>query len=153
MRDFFQRYGTGIAIILLMLVGFYRVSDIVLGAIANVFYQDMGYTKVQIANVAKVFGLLMTIAGGFGGGLLAVRFGVTRILFLGAVLSAVTNLLFIWLSQSGVDITKLYIVIGADNLSAGLASAAFIAYLSSLTNISFHGCSIRDFQFTHDLIP
>ncbi len=58
-RDFFQRYGTGIAIILLFLVGFYRVSDIVLGVIANVFYQDMGYTKTQIASVAKVFGLLM----------------------------------------------------------------------------------------------
>lgn len=152
-RDFFQRYGTGIAIILLLLVGFYRVSDIVLGVIANVFYQDMGYTKIQIASVAKVFGLLMTIVGGFAGGLLAVRFGVIRILFLGAVLSAVTNLLFVWLSQSGVDIARLYVVIGADNLSAGLASAAFIAYLSSLTNISFTAVQYAIFSSLMTLFP
>ncbi|PIE00784.1 MAG: MFS transporter [Thiothrix nivea] len=152
-RDFFQRYGTGIAIILLLLVGFYRVSDIVLGVIANVFYQDMGYTKTQIASVAKVFGLLMTIAGGFAGGLLAVRFGVIRILFLGAVLSAVTNLLFVWLSNSEADITRLYVVIGADNLSAGLASAAFIAYLSSLTNISFTAVQYAIFSSLMTLFP
>ena len=79
----------------------------------------------------------MTIVGGFLGGILALRFGVMRILFLGAVLSALTNLLFMLLAQMGNDIWMLYIVISADNLSGGMASAAFIAFLSSLTNISF----------------
>ena len=152
-RDFFRRYGKGLAWLLLALVGFYRVSDIVLGVIANVFYQDLGFTKIQIANVSKVFGLLMTIAGGFLGGILAVRFGVMRILFLGAVLSAITNLLFILLAESGTSMAMLYIVIGADNLSAGLASAAFIAFLSSLTNISFTAVQYAIFSSLMTLFP
>jgi len=154
MKDFFSRYGVGLAILLLALVGLYRVSDIVLGAIANLFYQDMGYTKIQIANVSKVFGLLMTIAGGFSGGILAVRFGVMRILLLGAVLSALTNLLFIVLAKAGTpEMPLLYAVIGADNLSAGLAVAAFIAFLSSLTNISFTAVQYAIFSSLMTLLP
>lgn len=152
-RDFFSRYGLGMAALLLALVGFYRVSDIVMGVIANVFYQDMGYTKVQIAQVSKVFGLLMTIAGGFFGGFLAMKFGVMRTLFLGAVLSAVTNLLFILLAESTASMTMLFAVIGADNLSAGLASAAFIAFLSSLTNISFTAVQYAIFSSLMTLFP
>lgn len=151
--DFFRRYGTGLAVILLFLVGFYRVSDIVLGAISNIFYQDLSYSKTEIATVTKVFGLWMAIVGGFAGGLLAVRFGVMRILFLGAVLSALTNLLFILLSESTADIFLLYVVIGADNLSAGLASAAFIAFLSSLTNISFTAVQYAIFSSLMTLLP
>ncbi len=136
MLDFFRRYGN-MALLILTLVGFYRVSDIVLGVISNVFYQDMGFTKHQIADITKVFGLLMTILGVFLGGSLALRYGVMRILFLGAVLSAATNLLFMLLAQTGANVPMLILVIAADNLSAGLANAAFIAYLSGLTNISF----------------
>lgn len=161
-KDFFSRYGLSLAVLLLLLIGFYRVSDIVLGAIANIFYQDMGYSKVQIANVSKVFGLLMTICGGFMGGLFAVRFGVMRILLLGAVLSAGTNLLFILLSNTAVsgevvegsgNIEMLFMVIGADNLSAGLASAAFIAFLSSLTNVSFTAVQYAIFSSLMTLFP
>jgi len=99
--DFFNRYSIKVVIILLLLVGFYRISDIVLGVIANLFYQDLGYTKIEIANVSKTFGLLMIILGGFLGGVLTLRWGVMRILFLGAFLSAVTNLLFVVLSEVG----------------------------------------------------
>ena len=113
----------------------------------------MGYTKVQIANVSKFFGLIMTIAGGLLGGFLAVRFGVMRILFLGAVLSAVTNLLFIALAESSASIAMLILVIGADNLSAGLASAAFIAFLSALTNVSFTAVQYAIFSSLMTLIP
>lgn len=135
--DFFKRYGISLAILILALIGFYRVSDIVMGIVANIFYQDLGYSKIEIASVVKTFGLLMTIAGGFLGGLLSVRFGVMKILFLGALLSALTNLLFMLLAQIGYNLPMLYVVISADNLSAGLASAAFVAFLSSLTNIKF----------------
>ena len=159
--DFFTRYGKSLAILLLLLVGFYRVSDIVLGVIANVFYQDMGFSKLQIASVSKVFGLWMTIIGGFLGGLLAVRYGVMRILLLGALLSAGTNLLFILLANSGGEavvegsgnISLLFMVIGADNLSAGLASAAFIAFLSSLTNVSFTAVQYAIFSSLMTLFP
>lgn len=134
--DFFKRYGKA-AILLLLLVGLYRISDIVLGVIANVFYHDLGFSKNEIATTTKVFGIIMTLIGGFLGGLMTMRYGVMRILLLGAILSALTNLLFMLLAQTGSDIVLLSGVIAADNLSAGLASAAFIAYLSSLTNISF----------------
>jgi len=153
LRDFFRRYGMGIALLLLALVGLYRVSDIVMGVIANVFYLEIGYTKPQIASVSKFFGLIMTIAGGLLGGFLAVQFGVIRILFLGAVLSAITNLLFILLAQSEPSIPMLVIVIAADNLSAGLASAAFIAFLSSLTNISFTAVQYAIFSSLMTLFP
>lgn len=152
-RDFFQRYGWSLAWLLLALIGLYRISDIVLGVISNVFYQDLGFTKVEIATVVKSFGLLMTIVGGFLGGLLAVRFGVMRILFLGAVLSALTNLLFMILANMGHDLPMLYLVISADNLSAGLASAAFIAFLSSLTNISFTAVQYAIFSSLMTLLP
>ena len=152
-RDFFKRYGMGLALLLLALIGLYRVSDIVMGVIANVFYQEVGYTKVQIANVSKFFGLIMTIAGGLLGGFLSVRFGVMRILFLGAVLSAVTNLLFIVLAESSASVPMLVMVIGADNLSAGLASAAFIAFLSALTNVSFTAVQYAIFSSLMTLFP
>jgi PAT family beta-lactamase induction signal transducer AmpG len=152
MTDFFRRYGK-LALLILTLVGFYRVSDIVLGVISNVFYQDMGFTKHQIADITKTFGLFMTILGGFLGGSLALRYGVMRILFLGAVLSAATNLLFLLLAQSGANVPMLILVIAADNLSAGLASAAFIAYLSGLTNISFTAFQYAVFSSVMTLFP
>ena len=152
-QDFLKRYGLSTALLLLVLVGVYRISDIVLGVIANVFYQDIGFTKVEIASVVKTFGLLMTIAGGFLGGILSVRYGVLRILFLGAVLSAGTNLLFMVLASMGHNLEMLYLVISVDNLSAGLASAAFVAFLSSLTNIQFTAMQYAIFSSLMTLFP
>jgi len=152
-QDFFRRYGLSLACLLLTLVGLYRISDIVLGVISNVFYQDLGFSKPEIASVVKTFGLLMTIVGGFMGGLLSMRFGVIRVLFLGGLLSALTNLLFMMLAAKGHDITWLYIVISADNLSAGIASAAFVAFLSSLTNISFTATQYAIFTSLMTFLP
>ncbi|MEC9314071.1 MAG: MFS transporter, partial [Pseudomonadota bacterium] len=152
-QDFFRRYGWSLAWLLLALVGLYRISDIVLGVIANVFYQDMGFTKPQIATVVKTFGLFMTLLGGFLGGLLVVRYGVMRILMLGAILSAATNLLFMLLAGMGNEVWMLYVVISADNLSGGLASAAFVAFLSSLTNISFTAVQYAIFSSLMTLLP
>ena len=152
-RDFFARYGRQLALLLLALIGLYRISDIVLGVISNVFYQDLGFSKKEIATIVKTFGLFMTIAGGFLGGILAMRYGVIRILFLGAVLSAATNLLFMLLAGMGHNTAMLYLVISADNLSAGLASAAFVAFLSSLTNIAFTAMQYALFSSLMTLLP
>ncbi|TNF89024.1 MAG: MFS transporter [Gammaproteobacteria bacterium] len=152
-RDFFQRYGWSFAWLLLALVGLYRISDIVLGVISNVFYKDLGFDKTQIADVVVIFGILMTIVGGLLGGLLAARIGVVRILLLGGVLAAATNLLFMLLAGIGNDIFWLYVVISADNLSAGIASAAFVAFLSSLTNVSFTAMQYAIFSSLMTLIP
>lgn len=152
-RDFFSRYGIKTALLLLTLIGLYRISDIVLGAISNVFYQDLGFNKNEIAGVVKTFGILMAIAGSYLGGILAMHYGVMRILFLGAVLAAGTNLLFMWLADVGYNMPLLYLVISADNLSAGLASAAFVAFLSSLTNISFTAMQYAIFSSLMTLLP
>lgn len=152
-QEFFQRYSLRTALLLLLLVGTYRISDIVLGVITNVFFQDMGFTKPEIATVVKTFGLFMTLAGGFLGGVLAARHGVMRILFLGALLTVATNLLYLLLANAGHDILLLYLVISADNLSAGLASAAFIAFLSGLTNISFTAVQYAIFSSLMSLLP
>lgn len=152
LADFFRRYGR-LALLLLALIGFYRISDIVLGVISNVFYQDTGFSKDQIADITKTFGLLMTILGGFLGGGLSLRYGVIPILFLGAVLSAATNLLFMLLAAQGPDLWLLVVVISADNISAGLASAAFVAYLSGLTQVSYTAFQYALFSSLMTLFP
>ncbi len=152
-QDFFHRYGRRTAWLLLLLIGVYRISDIVLGVIANVFYQDIGFTKIEIAAVSKTYGLLMALIGGFFGGALAFRYGVMRILLLGALLAALTNLLFLTLSAAGNSVPMLYLVISADNLAAGLASAAFVAFLSALTNIRFTAVQFAIFTSLMTLLP
>ncbi|MBK1703435.1 AmpG family muropeptide MFS transporter [Halochromatium glycolicum] len=151
--DFFRRYGLGTALLLLALIGLYRISDIVLGVISNVFYQDLGFTKPEIAEAVKTFGVLVSIAGGFIGGLMATRFGVMRILMLGAVFSALTNLIFVGLAYAGHSLPLLYLTVAADNLAAGLASAAFVAFLSSLTSVSFTAVQYAIFSSLMTLLP
>jgi MFS transporter, PAT family, beta-lactamase induction signal transducer AmpG len=150
--EFITRYGWH-AIAILGLIAIYRISDIVMGIMANPFYVDMGYTKDEVAAVSKVFGVIMTLLGAFIGGVLALRFGVMRILFLGAALSAVSNLLFAWLATQGHDLTGLVWVISADNLSSGIATAAFIAFLSSLTNIQYSATQYALFSSMMLLAP
>lgn len=150
--DFIKRYGWH-AILILSLIAIYRISDVVMGIMANPFYVDMGYTKDEVAAVSKVFGVVMTLVGAFVGGVLTLRFGVMRILFLGAILSAVSNLLFAWLATMGHDLNGLVWVISADNLSSGIATAAFIAFLSSLTNIQYSATQYALFSSMMLLLP
>ncbi|MGL4446269.1 MAG: AmpG family muropeptide MFS transporter [Shewanella sp.] len=131
--DFFKRYGRS-AMLILLLISCYRISDIVMGIMANVFYVDMGFTKEEIAYLSKIYGLIMTLVGAAFGGVLLARFGTMKILFLGALLVAVTNLLFAWQALLGYNVAFLTFAISVDNFSAGIATAAFIAYLSSLTS-------------------
>ena len=150
--DFIKRYGWH-AILILSLIAIYRISDVVMGIMANPFYVDMGYTKDEVAAVSKVFGVVMTLVGAFVGGVLTLRFGVMRILFLGAILAAVSNLLFAWLATQGHDLQGLVWVISADNLSSGIATAAFIAFLSSLTNIQYSATQYALFSSMMLLLP
>lgn len=150
--DFFRRYGWHAALIL-ALIAVYRISDVVMGIMANPFYVDMGFTKDEVAAVSKVFGVIMTLVGAFLGGVLALRIGVMRTLMLGAVLSAASNLLFAWLATLGHDVRVLVFVVSADNLSSGIASAAFVAYLSSLTNIQYSATQYALFSSMMLLLP
>lgn len=135
--DFFRRYRE-LALIILITVAVYRISDIAMGVMANPFYLDfMGFSKTQVADVTKIFGFFMTIVGSMVGGVLVVRFGVRPILLIGAVMTAATNLLFVWLAQMPPDLATLAVVVSADNLSGGIANVALIAWLSSMTSASF----------------
>ncbi len=135
--DFFRRYRE-LALLILLTVAVYRVSDIAMGVMANPFYLNfMEFTKTEVADVTKVFGFFMTIAGSLVGGVLVVHFGVRRILVLGAVMTAATNLLFVWLAMLPPNLITLAVVVSADNLSGGIANVALIAWLSSMTSASF----------------
>ncbi len=134
--EFFERNGR-MALVILLLIATYKLSDITMGVMANPFYLDLGFSKTDIANVAKIFGFFMTIFGAVLGGVFVTKYGVERPLIFGSVMIIVTNLLFIWLARTEPDISTLAIVISADNLSGGFATSAFIAYLSSMTNKTY----------------
>lgn len=150
--NFFQRYRKK-AFWLLALIGLYRISDIVAGVVSNLFYADMGFSKEDIAFAVKTLGVLMVIAGGFVGGVLAQRFAVMKMMMLGAVLAAATNLLFVLLAWRGHDTVLMYLAVGVDNLAAGLASTVFVAFLSSLTNVRFTAVQYALFSSLMTLLP
>ena len=150
--DFLRRYGKQAALIL-ALIAIYRISDVVMGIMANPFYVDMGYTKDEVATVSKVYGVIMTIVGAWIGGVMSLRFGNQRILMLGAILSAATNVLFAWLAGRGHDVTALVFTVSADNLAGGIASAAFVAYLSGLVNRAYSATQYALYSSIMLLLP
>lgn len=136
LKDFFVRFGWK-ALFILLLIATYRISDVIMGVMANPFYSDMGFSKEEVASVSKIFGVLMTIVGAFIGGLITAKLGVVRTLFLGGILAAGTNLLFSYLAMVGHNLSVLIFCVSADNLAGGIASAAFLAYLSGLTSTKY----------------
>ena len=110
--DFFKRYGVKLALVLLLLIGFYRISDIIAGVISNVFYQDLNFSKEQIAEAVKIYGVIFSLVGGFLGGLLAQRFNIMKLMFVGAILASSTNLIFIGLVKSGDKFDDVVINVG-----------------------------------------
>lgn len=135
--DFFARYGW-MAVVLLLFIGLFRLSDIAMGVMANPFYIDMGFSKDQIANVSKVYGFVMTIMGALLGGALVFRIGAARLLMPSVFLIAASNLTFSWLAWVGQpDLSILTIAISVDNLVGGMSGSIFIAFLSGLTNTAY----------------
>lgn len=150
--DLFHRYGRPM-ILVLALVSTYRIADVVMGVMAQVFYVDLGFEKEEIGFYSGVFGLIMTILGGFVGGVLITRYGIPRIMLAGALLAAATNLLFAWLAVMGKIIWGLAVAIAADNIAGGLASVALVAYLSSLTSTRFTATQYALFTSLMLLLP
>ncbi len=134
--EFLNRNGQ-FAIIILLFIGLFRISDISMGIMANPLYVDIGYSDLQIGFVTKTIGPVVTIIGALLGGVLIMRYKVIPVLMIGAILVVVTNLLFILVALNPPDTIFLSLVIGADNISAGIAGSAFIAYLSGLTNKAY----------------
>ncbi|MEK6806777.1 MAG: MFS transporter [Pseudomonadota bacterium] len=136
-RDFFVRNGVQQALLILLFIALFRVTDIAMGVMANPFYLDRGYSLEQIASIAKGLGVLMTILGAFAGGFAVAQWGLNRSLILSGVLVIASNLCFALLAGREPTVTGLSLVISADSLAAGMAGTAFIAYLSSLTNTAY----------------
>jgi PAT family beta-lactamase induction signal transducer AmpG len=110
--DFFKRYGIKLALVLLLLIGFFRISDIIAGVISNVFYQDLNFSKEQIAEAVKIYGVIFSLVGGFLGGLLAQRMNIMKLMFVGAVLASSTNLIFIGLVKSAKPLAPVEVQVG-----------------------------------------
>jgi PAT family beta-lactamase induction signal transducer AmpG len=135
--DFVGRYKW-LAVFILALIGLYRLTDFVMGFMANPFYLEMGYSLTDIANVSKFYGIWVTLIGAFVAGLAANRWGIYPVLLSGAILGAVSNLAFAWLATlQSPGIGELIIAITLENASGGWAGTALIAYMSSLTNRAF----------------
>jgi PAT family beta-lactamase induction signal transducer AmpG len=151
--DFFSRYGK-LALWLLLVICFYRTSDIVMGVMAKVFYTDMGYSKIQISRISFVFGTIVSLIGGIFGGLLAIRYGVIKILFIGAIVASLSNLIFIYLANlPGPSSIALGFAIVGDNLSGGLAGGAAVAFLSTLVSKQFSATQYAAFSSITLLFP
>lgn len=123
--DFFKRYGVKLALVLLLLIGFYRISDIIAGVISNVFYQDLNFTKEQIAEAVKIYGVIFSLIGGFLGGLLAQRMNIMKLMFVGAVLASSTNLIFIGLVKSGEQLNDVQVQVGTQTYTTSVDEVGY----------------------------
>jgi len=135
--DLVRRYGAaGLGLILLFTI-LYKLGEAVAGTMANPLYVLLGFTKVEIATVAKIYGVAATLAGVAAGGILVARLGVLRALLVSGVLQMLSNLMYVMQVLVGHDVAVLALTIGTENLTNGMGSAAFVAYLSGLCNVAF----------------
>ncbi|MBH89627.1 MAG: MFS transporter [Magnetovibrio sp.] len=122
---------------ILLFVALYKYGEALLGIMANPFYLDIGFSKSEIAAVSKGYGLTMTLVGGYLGGILVARYGIMKALLYAGILQCIANLAFTAQALIGYSVPMLAITISIENLTAGMATTAFIAYLSSLCNIAY----------------
>jgi PAT family beta-lactamase induction signal transducer AmpG len=147
--EFWRRFGE-VALLILALICLYRVSDFVLN-IMNPFYLDLGFTKTEIAEVRKVFGVFMSMFGVFLGGWAIARYGLFGPMVVGAFAGPVSNLVYVWLAAQGADLPALFVAIGTDNIASGYAGTCLIAYMSSLTTAGFTATQYALFSSLYSL--
>ena len=122
---------------ILVFILLFKLGDALAGVMTSAFYVDMGFSRIEIANVSKVFGVAATIAGVLAGGAIVYRLGVMRALFVTGVLQMLSNLMFAAQALVGHSVPMLMVTIGVENLTGGMGSAAFVAYLSSLCSLAY----------------
>jgi PAT family beta-lactamase induction signal transducer AmpG len=135
--DLLNRNGTTRLIAIVLFVVLYKFGDALAGSMSNPLYVLLGFTKVEVATIAKVYGVLATLAGVALGGIVVLRLGVFRALIVSGGLQALSNLTYVLQFWAGHDATMLAVTIGAENLTGGMASSAFVAYLSGLCSRDF----------------
>ncbi len=136
LANFFGRFGLKYGLLILALICMYRLSDFVLN-LMNPFYQDLGFTLSEIAEVRKIFGMFASLFGIGVGAWCVARFGILRTMLIGVFASPVSNIVFIWLAAQGPSVPALYAAISIDNFAMGFAGTALIVYMSSLTAQGF----------------
>lgn len=124
-------------VIILLFIVLYKLGDAALGSMAMAFYLRVGFTKLEVAAVTKVFGLVASLLGIGVGGSFVMKLGMRQSLVISGILQMLSNLMFAWQAHVGADVQWLYATIGIENFTGGLASAAFVAYLSGLCNVAF----------------
>ena len=134
---FAQFMGRRDWVAILLFIASYKMGEVLAGVMSSPFYVDLGFTKSEIATVTKLFGLWATIVGGLIGGLLVGRVGTLRGLMIGGVMQMVSNLGYVALAWVGNDVSALAVTVAVDNVCGGIATAAFVAYLSSLCNVAY----------------
>lgn len=149
LRDFFDRHR-GTAMLILALICVYRLAESVLN-IMNPFYQDLGFSLTEIAEVRKLFGVLATLVGVSLGGIAVTRFGLMRSLVVGAFAQPISHIGFIWLATEGHHMGALFVAIGLDNVASGFAGTVLIAYMSSLTSVGFTASQYALFSSLYSL--
>ena len=122
---------------ILVFILLFKLGDALAGVMTSAFYVDMGVSQIEIANVSKVFGVAATIAGVLAGGAIVYRLGVMRALLVTGVLQMLSNLMFAAQALVGHSVPMLMVTIGVENLTGGMGSAAFVAYLSSLCSLAY----------------
>lgn len=137
--DFFARHGLTTALLILLLISLYSLSDRVMGVLASPFYVRQGFSTDEIALVSKTYGVWIGIAGALLGGVAAIRLGPKLTLILGVFLGSASNLAFAWLATRGHDMNAFVVAITFENALGGFAGTALIAFISSLTNVKFSG--------------
>jgi PAT family beta-lactamase induction signal transducer AmpG len=125
------------AFVILGFIVLYKLGEAMAGFMASPLYQQLGFTKVEVANIAKIFGVLATLAGVAGGGAIVARFGIMTGLLVGGILQMLSNLMYVAQVLAGHDTTMLAVSIFTENFTNGMGSAAFVAYLSSLCSAAF----------------
>ncbi|MBF0462708.1 MAG: AmpG family muropeptide MFS transporter [Magnetococcales bacterium] len=132
--DFMQRDSWGTVLLFIL---FYKLGDTLAGVMSNPFYLDLAFTKIEIANISKLFGLGATLIGSMVGGIVVNRIGIMRSLLYCGILQMFSTLMFVLLAQTGHHLGVLTLTIAVENFSSGMGTAAFVAYLSSLCNIAY----------------
>lgn len=122
---------------ILLFVVLYKLGDALAGVMANPFYVALGFTKIEVANVAKLFGVAATLAGLAVAGIIVYRWGVYRSLLVCGLLQAASNMTYVLQAWAGHDVWVLTATILLENFTGGMGSAAFVAYLSSLCSLAF----------------
>ncbi|NII04763.1 MFS transporter [Luteibacter anthropi] len=136
-RDFYSRFGLVLAAGLLVFVALFRLPDQMLGAMAYPFYLDAGFSKTQIAEVSKVYGLIIGIVGALAGGWAVTRFEMRRLLVISAIGVALSNMLYLLMAQNPGQTWAFVATLSGDNLAQGFAGPVLVAFMSSLVNRSF----------------